>query len=103
MGTAYRPSATQVVKAQFEGKPEYSLIGRKACMQLTKLCNAHSEERFEAACLRAVEIGSLTVKSVRSILQHHLELPVLQDYPIQSDLPLHYHVRGSNYYLHGGL
>lgn len=97
------PSATLVVKAQFEGKPEYSLIGRKACMQLVKLCNAHSEARFESACFRAVEIGSLTVKSVRSILQHHLELPIIQDHPIQPDLPLHYHVRGADYYLPGGL
>jgi transposase len=97
------PAATQVVQAQFEGKPEYSLLGRKACMQLSKLCNAHSEARFEAACLRAVEIGSLTVKSVRSILQHHLELPIVHDHPVQPDLPLHYHVRGSDYYLRGGL
>lgn len=97
------PAATQVIQAQFEGKPEYSLIGRKACMQLSKLCNAHSEIRFEAACVRAVEIGSLTVKSVRSILQHHLELPALHEHPIQPDLPLHYHVRGSDYYLRGGL
>lgn len=95
------PSATRMIAAQFEGKPEHSLLGRKACMQLDKLCRAHGEERFESACLRAIEIGSLTVKSMRSILQHHLESTGDDDHPVQPELPLHYHVRGAQYYLEG--
>lgn len=95
------PSTQKLIAAQFEDKPEYSTLGRKACMQLEKLCRSHGEQRFEAACMRAVEIGSLTLKSVRSILQHHLESPIHDGEPIQPELPLHYHLRGAQYYLEG--
>ncbi len=94
------PSTQKMVAAQFEDKPEYSLLGRKACMQLEKLCRSCGELRFEAACARAIEIGSLTVKSVRSILQHHMEL-IDDDLPVQPELPLHYHLRGAQYYQEG--
>lgn len=96
------PAATSMIVAQFEGKPDHSLIGRKACMQLEKLCRAHGDQRFESACSRAKDIGSLTVKSVRSILQHHLDSDT-PEHPIQPELPLHYHLRGPQYYREGGM
>ena len=94
------PSSQKLIAAQFEDKPEHSTLGQKACMQLEKLCRSYGEQRFEAACGRAVEIGSLTLKSVRSILQHHMEL-IEDELPIQPELPLHYHLRGAQYYHEG--
>lgn len=94
------PASTQVIKAQLDKNPEHSVVGRKACAQLENLSRTYGEVRFEAACLRAVEICSLTVKSVRSILQHHMEL-IEDDLPVQSELPLHYHLRGAQYYQEG--
>lgn len=94
------PASMQVIKAQLDNNPEHSVVGRKACAQLEKLSRTYGEVRFEAACLRAVEICSLTVKSVRSILQHHMEL-IEDDLPVQPELPLHYHLRGAQYYHDG--
>ena len=57
------------------------------------------KERLEAACARAVAIGSLTRKSVVSILENHLDrqatLPVSQ---AEWHSPMHDNVRGPDYY-----
>jgi DNA replication protein DnaC len=63
-------SALSLVMAQFYGRPEYSLKGCKACTQLQKLALQYGNQRFESACYCACEIQSMTVSSVRSILQH---------------------------------
>ena len=61
-----------------------------------KLLRAYSAERLEAACHHALEIGTLSYKSVNSILatgdqagdsQHTLSLPAE-----------HAHIRGPEYY-----
>jgi transposase len=98
------PASVQIVQAQFKNKPNHSNLAQKACMELEKRCKAYGEDKFESACQRAIDIGSLTVKSVRSILQHRLYTGTNDSPPpIQSELPLHYHIRGSDYYVNGGL
>jgi len=96
------PAAMQAVYAQFEGKPDYSYVGRNACSQLQSLAKQYGSERFEQACTRAAAIRSFTVKSIRSILQRKLELAELDDMPLQGQLPLHQNVRGSEYFELGG-
>lgn len=96
------PHSMKLVKAQFEGKPDYSLAGRKACAKLTKLARLYSEPRFEAACKKAADISSLTFTSVQSILQHKLDETVLIEGPDSHRLPDHPNVRGSDYYSDGG-
>lgn len=92
------PMATKAVRAQFEGKPEFSYVGRSACAQLKALAKQYGHERFELACTRAAAIRSLTVKSIRSILQRKLDLADAVELPLQGQLPLHQNVRGSQYY-----
>jgi hypothetical protein len=89
------------VDAQFAGKNSYAMTGNKACSQLQSLAKLYGNERFEAACACANEIDSLTVKSIRSILQCKIDMQT-DDKPAQTQLPLHHNVRGSNYYQHGG-
>jgi transposase len=89
------------VDAQFVGKNSYAMTGNKACSQLQSLAKLYGHERFEAACACANEIGSLTVKSIRSILQCKIDMQT-HDKPDQTQLPLHHNVRGSDYYQHGG-
>jgi transposase len=96
------PVTMQVVNAQFEGKPDYSYVGRNACSQLQSLAKQYGNERFEQACTRAAAIRSLTVKSIRSILQRKLDLDGLGDMPLQGQLPLHQNVRGPEYFELGG-
>jgi transposase len=68
-----------------------------ACASLQKLARTHSNERFELACAKAIEIKSPTVKSIRSILQHKLEHRSGTSNP-QPRLPSHVNVRGAGYY-----
>lgn len=95
-------NAIALVSAQFEGLPDHSLQGCKACSQLQKLARQYGQSRFERACQCACEIQSLTVSSVRSILQCRLDEPAGDVTPIQGQLPLHHNVRGARYYFDGG-
>lgn len=91
------PACQAAVQYQFDSRP-HAALGLKACSSLKKLAKDYGHERFEAACHRAELIGSLTVKSIRSILQRRLsELPE-EELPIQMNLPLHENVRGGAYY-----
>ncbi|WP_374700027.1 hypothetical protein [Pseudoalteromonas sp. BSi20495] len=95
-------AAIALVDSQFLGKPNYAMTASKACSQLKSLAKLYGEERFEIACQCAVDIKSLTVKSVRSILQCKIDQR-RNALPTQSELPLHYNIRGAQYYQQGGL
>lgn len=93
------PNTLAIVQHQFEG--EFPMLGLPACDRLRKLARQYGEAELESAAQRAVEIKSLTVKSVRSLLstgryrKHHEE-------PRQGNLPLHHNVRGPDYYAQEG-
>jgi len=89
------------VQFQFDSRP-HALLGLKACSTLRRLAKDYGAERFEAACKRAESIGSLTVKSIRSILRRGLTELTDEHTPIQVNLPFHNNVRGSSYYTDGG-
>lgn len=94
--------ASAIVLAQFSNKPEYSLKGCKASTQLQQLAKQYGQHRFERACECACKIQSLTVSSVRSILQCHLDESEVEHQTIQAALPLHQNVRGADYFVKGG-
>jgi hypothetical protein len=85
------------VKYQFESRP-HALLGIRSCVTLKQLAKEYGAERFEAACLRAQRIGSLSIKSIKSILKRRLVDFSDENMPIQTNLPFHENVRGSNYY-----
>ena len=92
--------ACDAVLYQFKDKKDHSFVSSKACSQLKKLAKIFGEERFEAACERAKTINSLTVKSIRSILQNKLDMQEI-DNSNTNNFPLHSNVRGSDYYQGG--
>src|SRR5262249_26156498 len=63
-----RPKTAEVAKAILErgGHPE---SGRRACLGLMRLGGRHGGERLEAACGRALAIGSPTCQRVQAILK----------------------------------
>jgi transposase len=61
-----------VVDYQLTHKP-HPEMGYRACLGLLSLSKKYGVDRLEAACQRAVAIGSLTRKSVLSILQAGLD------------------------------
>jgi transposase len=91
-------SATcSIIRRQLEDKP-HPEMGYRSCLGIFSLAKRYGEDRLEAACARALIIGSPKRKTVQSILEagldRHPELIPVEDTP----LPTHGNVRGSEYY-----
>ena len=72
--------------------------GFRSCLGILRLAKRYGEDRLEAACRRALHIGSARYKSIESILRHGLDREPLPE-PSQQALPIdHANVRGSKYY-----
>lgn len=91
------PHALQVVDQQFE-RAGHAAVALKACSGLQSLAKTYGPARFEAACGRAIEIKSPIQKSIRSILQNHLENRTATSVVKEAALPTHDNVRGPGYY-----
>ncbi len=92
---AIGPSTEIIVRAQFDRV--VPALGLPACDGLRKQVSIHGPEEVEAAASRAIEICSLTVKSVKSLLSTRRHRNRLAD-ELQGDVPLHNNLRGPNYY-----
>lgn len=93
------PNTLVVVRHQFDR--EFPLLGLPACDALRALVKRYGDERVEAAAKRAVDIKSLTVKSVRSLLRTGFyNRPVTERR--ETPTPNHSNVRGSAYYATAG-
>lgn len=91
------PNCAGLVEAILESRvhPEQ---GFRSCLGVIRLSKSYPKERVEAASKRALEVGALSSKSVKSILEKNLDLnPLAQE---DSVLPLikHGNIRGANYY-----
>ena len=91
------PHTGTVVRQIIETKahPEQ---GYRPSLGIIRLGNRYSPERLEAACQRALAIGGVSYRSIKSILEHGLDrLPVEEQATL--DLPQdHDNLRGSHYY-----
>jgi len=95
-GARIGPNTAAVVDYQLTHKP-HPEQGYRACLGLLALARHYGETRLEAACARAVALGSLTRRSVRSILIRGLDRVTTQA-PETAALPLHENLRGPDYY-----
>ena len=80
----------------------HPLPGIRVCSSVKKLARSYGDERLEAACERAGCIGSLTLKSLRSILRRNLDRVRDSNLTVQGQLPFHHNVRGAHYYSQEG-
>ncbi len=71
--------------------------GFRSCLAIMRLAKEYGNSRLEAACKRAIGIGSPSYKSVKSILKTCLDKQKLliakETEPVK-----HQHIRGSDYY-----
>jgi len=91
------PATAAVVKAILASRrhPEQ---GFRAAMGVMRLGSAYGTERLEAACRRALTLGTCQYRSIESILKHGLDRKVLAE-PATLSLPAdHDNVRGPGYY-----
>lgn len=95
------PATRDVVRWQLENRP-HPEQGYRACLGLLNLVKRYGNARLEAACRRALSIGSPTRKSIKSILESNLDQhPDL--FPASHHAPgitasHHSNVRGADYF-----
>jgi transposase len=96
-GRQYGSSTAEVVTRILQARrhPEQ---GYRSCLGILRLEKTYGQDRLEAACQRALLLGTLRYKSVESILKHGLDKqPSTPDVepPIPDD---HDNIRGPSYY-----
>ncbi len=91
------PSTARVITTVLSSRrhPQQSY---RTCLGILRLGKSHGEKRLEAACGRALLLGTCRYKSIQSILKHGLDsrpLPEQQELNIPED---HDNIRGPSYY-----
>ncbi len=72
--------------------------GFNSCLGLVTLAKKFGKERVEAACKRALAIGGISYKSVKSILETGLDKKPLPEPRTAAPKIRHSNIRGSEYY-----
>ena len=90
------PATRDVVRWQLESKP-HPEQGYRSCLGLLSLSRSYDKTRLNAACLRAMKVGSPTTNSVKSILQQGLD-QIPETPQKAAPLPAHDNIRGPRYY-----
>lgn len=72
--------------------------GYRACMGIMRLAKSYGDERLEAACRRAVAIGSYRYQSIKSILEKGLDKAPLPGPAREREPIAHANIRGPQYY-----
>jgi transposase len=91
-------ATAQTVNAVMESR-RHPQQGFRSCMGILSLGKEFTQERLEAACQRAMAIGSPSYKSIQAILKKGLDrLPVHKEEPLQSSFITHSNIRGPQYY-----
>jgi transposase len=88
-------SALELVEAITKSKP-HPEQGYRECLGIMRLANRYGNERVEAACKRALSVGAIRYKSVRSILEKGLDKAPLEE--ITTSAITHENIRGKSYY-----
>jgi transposase len=96
-GERIGPATCSIIRNIMEDKP-HPEMGYRSCLGVFSLSKRYGEDRLEAACARALTIGSPKRKAIQSILEagldRHAELLPVEPMP----LPVHENVRGPGYY-----
>jgi transposase len=95
-GEKHGGACAEVIRRILSSRP-HPEQGYRACLGLLRLERQHGAVRLEAACARALLLGSATYQTVGSILKRRTEaLPMSEK--TDWTAPDHAHVRGPKYY-----
>ena len=86
------PNSENLIEEILTSRP-HPQQGFRSAMGILRLEKSYGGQRLEAACKRALNIGSKSYRSVASILKHSLPEPNIKDQPVT-----HRNIRGANYY-----
>lgn len=96
-GGSIGPSAQELVTKILEERP-HPEQGYRTSLGILRLGKRYGNQRLEAACKRALAIGSRRVRSVRSILDARLDQQDIEEDAEPISPVEHEHVRGPDYY-----
>jgi transposase len=91
------PAAAQLINTVLASR-KHPQQAYRSCLGILRLGKAYGDQRLEAACRRALTLGSYSYKSIESILKHRLDEQPLAE---QQELALpedHDNIRGPSYY-----
>ena len=94
---AIGPATAALCELILERRP-HPEQGFRSCLGIVRLVRPFGATRVEAAAARAIEIGTLTYGSVRSILDNKLDRQAAQSRPAEAAPVLHPNIRGPRYY-----
>ena len=69
----------------------------RSCLGVLRLGKSYSPERLEAACQRALRLGTYSYKAIAAILKNGLDQRALAN-PQRTELLEHSNIRGPQYY-----
>jgi transposase len=95
--TAIGPATAALCELILERRP-HSEQGFRSCLCIVRLVRPFGTDRLGAAAPRAIEIGTLTYGSVRSILDNKLDRQSVHRPPADAVPVLHPNIRGPRYY-----
>lgn len=72
--------------------------GYRACLGILRLSRKYSSQRLEDACKRALFIGGISYRSVKSILENNLDKEDIHEDNSSSKCIIHENIRGGGYY-----
>jgi len=91
------PATARIIASVLSGR-RHPQQGYRSCLGILRLGKSYGNERLEAACVRALLLGTHRYKSIESILKHGLDSKPL---PQQAELTIpedHDNIRGPAYY-----
>lgn len=94
---AIGPRTRDLVQQLLTHRP-HPEMGFRSCLGLLLLEKRYGKDRLEAACERALALGSPTRRSVLSILEKGLDSQPLPEPVAEPSLPGHDNIRGPAYY-----
>src|SRR6266542_2054816 len=96
-GVQVGPHTRDLVKHLLENRP-HPEMGYRSCLGLLNLAKRFGSTRLEAACQRAMVLGSPTRRSVVSLLEQGLDQQPLPETADAQPSLLHENIRGPEYY-----
>ena len=91
------PQTTQLIMAVLSSRP-HPQQGFRSALGILRMGKSYGDHRLEAACKRALIIGSSSYRSVASILKHGLDQKAVARASNEKPAIRHANVRGSKYY-----
>jgi transposase len=90
------PNCAKAVEEILRRQP-HPEMGYRSCLGIINLGKGAGLERLEAACKRALHFKACSYRSIKSILQSHLENQPLEE-QLHLPSPPHENLRGGSYY-----